>query len=126
MSRSSDKLYDPEDPAFRRRRARKRGPLFSAIWFGLVGLQWVVLMFLALHYLRPHPLTTPDYLMGGVGIVFGLFYIWVGYSVYRRRKYILNVAFACAGLGLLAFPSGTIFSALLLSDLMSRKHDFTR
>jgi len=114
-------------PASRRRRSsRKRGPLLAAIWFCLLGLFWMLLMALALKFLRPHPLVTSDYIVGSVGIALAGFYFWVAFAVYGRRRYILTPAFVCAGFGLLNFPIGTALSILLLSDLMARKHDFTK
>jgi hypothetical protein len=109
-----------------RRRSRRRGPLLPAIWFTILGLSWIGLMVVALAVLRPHPLTTSDYLVGSIGLGLGAFYFWVAYAVYRRRRYILTAAFVCAGFGLLSFPIGTAFAALLLSSLMARKHDFTK
>jgi len=86
----------------------------------------MVLITLAVHYFRPHPLATGDYVVWSIGMVVGCFHFWVASAVYRRRRYILDIAFVCAGLGLLSFPIGTIFSILLLSSLMARKHDFTK
>ncbi len=86
----------------------------------------MVLITLAIHFLRPHPLATGDYLIWSIGMVVGCFYLWVASAVYRRRRYILDIAFVCAGLGLLSFPVGTVFSILLLSSLVDRKHDFTK
>jgi len=83
-------------------------------------------MSLALKFLRPHPLIRSDYLIGLVGVGFCLFYFWVAYAVYRRRKYILTTAFVCAGFGLLNFPIGTVLAVVLLSNLTARKHDFTK
>ncbi len=110
----------------RRHRSRRPGPLLPTIWFSLLGLNWWGLTTLALIFLRPHPLTQSDYVVGSIGGVLGLFYLWVGVAVYQRRRYILDCAFVCAGLGLLSIPIGTFFSVLLISSLMSRKHDFTR
>jgi exosortase/archaeosortase len=92
----------------------------------LLAITWPTLIGVGLTYLRPHPLIATDYAVGALGILLGLFYFWVAYSVYHRRRYILNVAFACAGLGLLSFPAGTLFSILLLNNLMSNKHNFTK
>jgi hypothetical protein len=108
-----------------RRRSRRRGPLFPTIWFFLVGISWCTLITLAVAFLRPRPLVTPDYVVCGVGFLLAIFYFWVACAVYRRRKYIFDIAMVCAGLGLLSIPIGTCFSILLLSSLMERKHDFT-
>ncbi len=114
-------------PAARRRRSsRRRGPLFASIFFCLLGLGWMALMVLALKFLRPHPLTTSDYIVGSVGIALAGFYFWVALAVFQRRKYILTAAFVCAGFGLLNFPIGTALSILLMSDLAARKHEFTK
>lgn len=113
-------------PTRRRRSSRKRRPLLPAICFVVLGVGWVVLMALALKLLRPHPLVRSDYLIGLVGVGFGLCYFWVAYAVYRRRKYILTTAFVCAGFGLLNFPIGTVLAVFLLSSLVARKHDFIK
>jgi hypothetical protein len=112
-------------PSSRRRRSRRGGPLFPTIWFSLIGISWCVLILLAINFLRPHPLISSDYVVGGVGILIAIFYFWVAYAVYRRRRYIIDIAFVCAGLGLFSFPLGTLFSILLLSSLTARRHDFT-
>jgi len=110
----------------RRRRRSRRGPIFSTIWFSLLGVHWFILVGLVLILWRPHPLSTNDLLVGSCGGLLGLFYFWVAYAVYHRRQYIFDIAFVCAGLGLLAFPFGTGLSILLLSNLTARKHHFTK
>ena len=115
-----------EQTTGRRQRSRRRGPLLPTVWFCVLGVNWWVLTTLGLIYLRPHPLSAGDLGVGAVGGVVGFFYFWVAYAVYHRRRYIIDIAFACAGLGLLSFPVGTVFSILLLSTLMSRRHDFTK
>lgn len=114
------------EPQKRRRSRSRKGPLFPTIWFSLIGINWIVLIELVLIFLRPHPLSTSDIVVGACGELMGAFYLWVAYAVYRRRKYIIDVAFACAGFGFLSFPLGTMFSMFLLSDLMIRRHDFTK
>ena len=89
-------------------------------------MSWIGLYVFVKLYLRPSPLTTSDYVVGGIVGLLGLFYFWVAYAVYRRKRYIVDVAFACAGIGLLSFPFGTLLSVLLISSLMSRRHDFTK
>jgi hypothetical protein len=116
----------PPMPSSRRRHRSHRGPLFPTIWFSIVGINWCALITLAVIYLRPRPLTTTDFAVVGIGLLMGLFYFWVAYAVYRRRRYIIDIAFVCAGLGLLSIPLGTCFSIMLLSSLMARKHDFTK
>jgi len=113
-------------PSQRRSRSHRRGPLLPTVWFFILGVNWTVLITLAVIYLRPRPLIAADFVVTGIGLLIGLFYFWVASSVYHRRKYILDVAFVCAGLGLLSIPLGTLFSILLLSSLTSRKHDFTK
>lgn len=110
----------------RRRRSRRRGPVLPTVWFCVLGVNWWVLITLGLIYLRPHPLSSGDLCVGTVGGLVGCFYFWVAYAVYHRRRYIIDVAFTCAGFGLLSFPVGTLFSILLLSSLMSKRHDFTK
>ncbi len=92
----------------------------------LLGFNWFALMTLCLMLLRPHPLVASDYVVGAIGFGLGLFYFFVAYAVFTRRKYILNVAYACAGLGLFGFPIGTIISIMLLATLSTSKHNFTR
>ena len=64
--------------------------------------------------------------MGALGVILGLFYFWVAYGVYTLRRYILTPAYACAGLGLLGFPAGTLLSVLLLTNISSLRHEFTK
>ena len=110
----------------RRRGLHRRRPIFPSVWFALIGINWSVLLAIALNYFRPHPLNAVDYAVGSIGILIGAFYLWVAYAVYNRRSYILNAAFACAGMGLLSFPSGTLLAFLLLANLASKAHDFTK
>jgi hypothetical protein len=77
-------------------------------------------------FVRPHPLVGPDYFMGGLGVLLGLFYLWVAYGVFTLRRYILTPAYACAGFGLLGFPTGTLLSIFILTRLASLKHEFTK
>jgi hypothetical protein len=116
----------PKQTSGRRQRSRRRGPLLPTVWFCVVGVNWWVLTALGLIYALPHPLKVGDFCIGALGGLVGCFYFWVAYAVYHRRRYIIDVAFACAGLGILSVPVGTLFSILLLSSLMSRRHDFTK
>lgn len=109
-----------------RRRKNRRGPGLPTLWFSILGVHWFVLTALGLVYLRPHPLGPSDFAVATLGGLLGVFYLWVAYAVYRRRRYILDAAFACAGLGLFSFPVGTCFSVLLISCVIKRKHDFTK
>ena len=104
----------------------RRGPLFPTIWFSIVGLNWMALSSLAMIFLRPRPWAPGDYVVWSIGMAMGAFCFWVAYAVYHRRRYILDIAFACAGISLLSFPVGTVFAIMLLSSLMARKHDFTK
>jgi hypothetical protein len=118
--------YPDEKPQKRRRHRSRPGPLLPTIWFSLLGLNWIALTILALIFFVRHPLSISDLLAGSCGVALGLFYFWVAYAVFCRRKYILDIAFACAGLGILSIPVGTILSLFLVSSLMARKHDFTK
>jgi hypothetical protein len=97
-----------------------------AIKFILLGILWILLAVGALVYMRPHPLTGTDYMVGSIGVAIGIFYFWVAIEVLRRRRYILTCAYVLAGFGLLNFPFGTLIAVVLLSDLVARQHDFTR
>jgi hypothetical protein len=110
----------------RRRHPRRHGPLFPAIEFTILGVLWILFMVMALVLFRPHPLEQSDYMVGAIGLALGLFYFWVAYGVFRRRRYILTPAYVCAGFGLLNFPLGTVFAVLLISDLVSRQQEFTK
>lgn len=81
---------------------------------------------LATKYLRPHPLGTADYCMWAFCFAMGLFYFWVAYAVFMRRRYIYNIALACAGIWILGIPSGTILSILLITNLVSARYSFTK
>jgi len=109
-----------------RRRSHRAGPIFSTVYFSLLALHWIALGTVGLYYLRPHPLSDADYFVGGLCVIMGLFYFWVGYAVYKRRAYIWNIAVACAGIWLLGIPSGTVISLLLISNLIAARHSFTR
>ena len=110
----------------RRRGSHRHGPVFTSIWFMLLGFNWFALVIVGLIFLRPHPLVATDYFVSSIGFGLGLFYFFVAYAVFTRRKYIVNVAFACAGLGLAGIPIGTIISLMLLASLSTSKHNFTR
>jgi hypothetical protein len=110
----------------RHRHSRRHGPLFPAIKFVILGVLWILFMVLALLFFRPHPLEQSDYMVGAIGVALGLFYFWVAYGVFCRRRYILTPAYVCAGFGLLNFPVGTVFAVLLISDLVSRQQEFTK
>jgi len=110
----------------RRRKSRKRGPLFATIYLSLIGLQWVALFTLVLVYLRPHPLVPGDIFMGALGMCVGGFYLWSARGVYMRRRYIYTPAFACGSFGLLGFPFGTVLSILLLTNLAAHRHELTK
>jgi hypothetical protein len=118
--------FDDPVPQKRRRHRSRPGPLLPTIWFLLSGLNWIALTILALIFFVRHPLSTSDLLVGCLGVALGFFYFWVAYAVYCRKKYIIDIAFACAGLGILSIPVGTILSLFLVASLMARKHDFTK
>jgi hypothetical protein len=83
-----------------------------------------VIIFAVTHF-RPRPLTSGDLTLSGISISLGLFYLWVAHAVYRRRHYILNIAYTCAAFGIVLFPVGTIFSIVLLDNLVHSKRGFT-
>ncbi len=118
--------HDSEPPRRSRRRSRRPGPRFATIWFSVLGVIWIGFTFVALDRWRPHPLGPADYAVGALGCLFGCFYFFVASAVYHRRKYIFDVALVCAGLGILAFPLGTLISLLLISNIAPRRHDFTK
>lgn len=109
-----------------RRRRKSRGPFYASVWFALHALNWVAVSYLALKYLRPHPLTRSDMFVGAFGLLLAVFYVWVAVGVYQRRRSVFTPALACAGLGLFSIPFGTVLSIFLLVILMSRQHDFTK
>ena len=65
-------------------------------------------------------------IVGGLGVVVGLFHFWVAWAVYMRRGYIWNAALACAAFSILAVPVGTVISLLLLGDLFAVREEFKR
>lgn len=118
--------YKPGEKRHRHHSRRKSRPIFAAIWFTMLGLLWFALILFALHRFRPHPLSLSDKIVGGFGFAVALFYLWVGYAVFRRRNYIWNIAFACAGVSLANIPFGTIIGIALICDLQVSKHEFMR
>lgn len=107
-------------------RSRGGGPIFSTIGFFLLGLNWIAFGTLGIIYLRPRPLGTSDYLMWAFCAAICLFYFWIAYAVYHRRSYIWNIAIACAGICVAAFPTGTLISVLLITNLFSAREKFVR
>ena len=103
-----------------RQRPRRSSAPFLAVWFSLIGFNWVGAAMILL-YFQPHWPIREIALA-----VAGCFNFWVAYAVRQRRKYILDIAFACAGVGLLLVPIGTVLSICLMGGLMSHRHDFTR
>jgi hypothetical protein len=122
-------VYETEPEEAERRvhrgRSRRRGPLFATIWLALLSLHWVALMVL-IYFYRRHPLTAGDLFVGSIGCMLALFYLWVAYAVYCRRRYIWDIAMVCAGIWLIAIPTGTILALLIFGNLLSAKSDFTR
>lgn len=111
-----------------RQRPRRSSASFLAVWLSLIGLNWVSVALLLLYF---HPLRhildhSRELALEITLAVAGCLYFWVAYAVHHRRKYILDIAFACAGLGLLMAPIGTVLSICLMGGLMSHRHDFTR
>jgi len=89
-------------------------------------MHWVVAGFFAVHYLRPYPRTAVDTFICGVSIALCLFYLWVGYAVFRRRQYIWNIAVGCAAFWIMAFPTGTLLALLLIMNLNISRYSFTK
>jgi len=96
------------------------------VYFVLLALHWIALGTVGISYLRPHPLGYLDLFVGAVCVAVGLFYIWVGYAVFKRRAYIWNIAVACASIWILGFPTGTLLSLLLITNLLSARPRFTK
>lgn len=124
-TRSSVPPQPARTPSKRRRKSRS-GPKLSCVWFCLLSLQWAALTVLGMVFLRPHPLSTGDWIVAGLGGALALFYLWVACAVYGRKRYIFEIAVACAGLGLLSIPIGTFISLMLMSEMFASKHDFTK
>ena len=109
-----------------RQRSHRPGSIWSMLYFFLLGLHWVAFGFLGTHYVRKHTFDEIAFAIWAFCILMGLFYLWIGYAVYKRRSYIYNMALACAGIWLIGFPVGTIVSVLLLTNLADSRHTFTK
>ena len=123
-----DPLQQASAHSHRHHHRSRPGPLFPTVCFALHGVLDFVLV-ATFFYLRPG--FREESVGGLMGLavvlaVFGVIYFWVSYAVYRRRKYIFDIALVFAGLGLLNIPLGTLLSMFLLSSLMERKYDFTK
>jgi hypothetical protein len=138
---------EPEEAGRRvhRSRGKRRGPLFATIWFFLLSLHWVALMVLVF-YLRGNSMNLADKFVASIGCLLAFFYLWVAFAVFRRRRYIWDIAMVCAGIWLFLMPigsvivmfsvnaipplllimtpTGAILALLIFSSLLSSKSDF--